>query len=365
VTTVDNSKRALRGFLSEWLKLDASDNISLVGSGRTAICLGLSALSRLDRKRKVVVIPSYACQALLNAVLAANLVPKFIDTTDTLISAPEQYLEAATADVLCVILVGLCGKRMLLDGRKEILSTLRDRGVFAIDDNCQDFTAVDAQARADMECYSLGFSKTLRATAGGLLAARIGSSEIADLLSSYSRQPTGDSQNRVKYYDHAYGGERRDLDPGLLESFRNSRSEYGNVLMSDLDQHLAASQAGKLGDIMRLVSDNSHEIIRTIDRFPEVYRHQGTACNSFTRLPVILQDEEGAAKFWSYMNAQGIELEGMYSPLHLAYGNGEHLPAAERLSKLVYNVPNRSDLSKSETRRIVSALQKFGKAARC
>lgn len=355
-----NSRSRLEFFLREWLTLATGDDLSLLGSGRTAIALGLKALSDLDPTRVTVVIPSYACQALLNSVLAAGLTPKFIDTTDELISTAAQYTEAATSDVLCVILVNLCGKRLSRQDHESTLLTLRNRGIFSMEDNCQDFSASGSTIRSDMECYSLGFSKTLRATAGGVLVARTAVLQVRDRVRAYSKQPADHSASRLNYYLATYGTSSGAVAPELILSFRNSRSEYGTVHFSELDCYLASIEAPRLRFNEQNRQAISSVIVAALSKFPDLYHCQGTARNSFTRLPVILPSEDRAAKFWSHMNARGIELEGMYQPLHVVHGSQFNLPISERIHKLVYNVPNRPDLSKSETKRIVKALNEFG-----
>ncbi len=364
-TSVESAKSRLTEFLSCWLHLEPNDNISLVGSGRSAIALGLSALSKLDPSRSVVVVPSYTCQAVLNAVLTAGLTPKFIDTTDSLVSSAEQYFGAASSDVLCVILVNLCGKRLPPMERQQLIVAMRARRIFTIEDNCQDFSPILQSPRADMECYSLGFSKTLRATAGGVLVARQAVREVTSLFAEYLQQPVGDAVKRLKYYQTAFDHFQNGLDEELSSSFQRSRSEFGKVRMDDVDILLANASIQTLAGNMQAVSNHSREILKTIAKFPNVYEHQGAEQNCFTRLPVILPDEDVAAQFWSHMNAQGIDLEGMYSPLHVGFNSDLVLPKAEWLAKLVFNVPNRADLSKSDLKRIVSAIQKFGKGQKC
>ena len=172
------SHRGLEQELRRYLQLDLTDEIALVGSGRTALRLAFSALSRLDPTRKRVICPTYCCQSVLGAILASNLTPTFIDTGPELNSLADQYLAALRRDVLCVTVVNLCGKRLDDASRYTVFNACRARGVFTIEDNAQNCQAQPAP-RADMEVHSFGFGKLGMATAGGALVFRCAVEPVA------------------------------------------------------------------------------------------------------------------------------------------------------------------------------------------
>ena len=49
-------------FLRDYLALEPSASVSLVGSGRVALRLGLAALARLEPRRKKVIVPTIAAR---------------------------------------------------------------------------------------------------------------------------------------------------------------------------------------------------------------------------------------------------------------------------------------------------------------
>ena len=61
-------------FLRDYLALELSVSVSLVGSGRVALRLGLAALARLEPRRKKVIVPTYCCSAVIAPIVDNGLV---------------------------------------------------------------------------------------------------------------------------------------------------------------------------------------------------------------------------------------------------------------------------------------------------
>lgn len=358
----DQAQAKLENFLRYRLRLDAEADIKFVGSGRTAIRLGLVALGQLEPNKQSVIVPSYCCSAVVDAIVGARLKPRFIDTSESLVSRASQYREAVTNDTLAAIVVNLCGKRLPQGEHSELLAELKKIGVFSLEDNCQDLFGQPPGLRADMECYSFGFAKTLNSTAGGALVARLAHEEIEDEFRTHQDQPAGHAKIRFDYYRARFrDGEASD---SLINDFRGSRSEFGQVRMSEMDTCIAASQIDTVTEAVQRSTENSLQLISTMQEFPSIYRHQGLKDNTFTRLPVILPTSDIQSKFWSFFNAHGIELEGMYKPLHLAASAeaaSETLPVTDSIWRRVFNIPNRADLGRRDLNHIDRTLRSFAR----
>lgn len=345
---------------------DAS--VAFVGSGRSALKLALAVLKRAAPGRTKIVLPTYCCSALIPPVIENGLVPVFIDTTEHLISSRQQYCEALGPDVLAVILVNLCGRRLPHSEIEAVVHDCHEQGAFAIEDNCQDVTRHLGDETFDASFFSFGFAKPVRATAGGALVMSRYEDFLHQELDAYEPQPEEAAATRMRYYAGRFAPpDVSDLDKGAAVSpadFSAARIEYGSVRMSDLDCVLAYESLERLAASVAGVARHSSLIATAVANnraSRRVFRPAQALLNSFVRWPIVMSNAEIAGSFWSFMTAQGIELEGMYKPLHLSHA-GEcprELRAAEAIYECVYNIPNRADLDRISLRRIRSALKTF------
>jgi dTDP-4-amino-4,6-dideoxygalactose transaminase len=354
-------RRTFESFLRAYLDLNKDTTVSLVGSGRTALRLGLAALTRIETRRKFVIAPTYCCEAIIDPIVSNGLIPRFVDIGPDLLPHPEQYLRAITGDAVCLLLVNLCGKRLADNERERVAAACRKSGVYLIEDNCHYFQATSHFMPADMEFYSFGFSKVLRATAGGALISRVGQAEAADELSTYTEQPNSSAETRFRYYRERFDSGEPSKE--LEAEFRQARCEFGRVLMSDFDLGLVTRYAPAVPTVVKQQIENGRRLHRELARYPHCYATQGVDDHLFTRLSVILQSRDLFCRFWTFMTERRIELEGMYKPLHLdqTASKGVKAPIAEDLYPRVYNIPNRSNLSRTQLATIREALASFAR----
>jgi dTDP-4-amino-4,6-dideoxygalactose transaminase len=103
-----------------------------VDRGREAICLALRALD--VQASDEVVLPSYVCTSVLDAVLHAGATPVFADIDETLHVTTRSVEAVLTANTRCVIVPHLFGNTAPVD---EIEAMLQARGIALIDDAAQ------------------------------------------------------------------------------------------------------------------------------------------------------------------------------------------------------------------------------------
>ncbi|HYO92718.1 MAG TPA: DegT/DnrJ/EryC1/StrS aminotransferase family protein, partial [Pyrinomonadaceae bacterium] len=139
-----------------------------VNRGRTAIELALRAM-RLGADDEVV-LPSYVCQSVLDAVKAAGARPVFADVGADLNMTAQTVNAALTPQTKCVIVAHLFGNVAPVD---EIEELLKKSGIALIDDAAQSFGARRGKRLLGTfgACgiVSCGPGKTLAGAAGGLL----------------------------------------------------------------------------------------------------------------------------------------------------------------------------------------------------
>jgi len=149
-------------------------------SGKAALCLLLTALESIKKRRKVV-IPGYTCFSVASAVRKAGLEIALCDVrSDTLDFDFDQLEAMADENTLCVVPTHLFGIRSDIGRVKEIADR---KGIFVVEDSAQAFPASGGGgegARGDAEIFSFGRGKNITCGSGGLLLTS--SEEIADAL---------------------------------------------------------------------------------------------------------------------------------------------------------------------------------------
>lgn len=139
-----------------------------VGRGRDAIIVALRALD--IQSADEVVLPSYICISVLNAVIQAGGRPVFADVDESLHVTVRTVESVLTSRTRCVIVPHLFGNTAPVD---EIEALLRGRGIPMIDDAAQGFGArragrpIGAFGEFGIVCGGPG--KPLATAAGGLL----------------------------------------------------------------------------------------------------------------------------------------------------------------------------------------------------
>jgi dTDP-4-amino-4,6-dideoxygalactose transaminase len=347
--------------LRAYLNLADDVLVVLVGSGRTALRLGLTAMRKLRPERRRVIVPTYCCGSVLEAVASSGLVPVYVDTTEDLISLADQYLSGLDDTILAVIIVNLCGRWMDEYNRQRLLEACKRYGAFAMEDNAQCYRRSSGQP-ADMEVHSFGFGKMGMATAGGALISSVGSMEVNEALQSYRIERETSVTQRVRYFQRKFGS-RTDAKTST-EALSSTTDQYGDVYLSELDSALALESLRNAPDTIERSIAIGGRFVAAANSFPDVYWPRSCERNIFFRFPVVLRSVQLRDAFWTHMSSRKIALEGMYVPLHLRHPNDHHpmsLDKAESLYQCIFNVPNRVTLSPVEVGRIADAIVSFGR----
>jgi dTDP-4-amino-4,6-dideoxygalactose transaminase len=346
-------------FLRHHLAIESAASVSLTGSGRSALRLGLEALALEAGERLTVILPTYCCLAVLQAVLDAGFHPRFVDAGPELNANADQILAAVDDRTRCAVIVNLCGKSLESSERALLLRELRRRGIVSIEDNCHKFVPPDDESRADMEFYSFAFSKSLNATAGGLLVSRLEQRSIGNLYAGYEAQDEERVRERARYYVRRFGSNSQTEED--TARFARSRTEYGRVGMSRTDIALAIERISSIEKIVAAQKENGAALFDIVARYPSIYGAVSPSNNIYTRFPLVLADVGMFNLFWTFMSDRKIDLEGMYAPLHLspAVATQPVKPFAEAVYQRVFNVPNRADLSDRQLSIIRNALDEF------
>ena len=149
-------------------------------------------------KNQVIAMPSFICQSVVAAVLAAGWKILFIDINiENANVSSEEYLRAMKANKIDAILfVHLLGNRNKL---RDLQTKCTENGILLIEDSAQFCTSEEYTEEGNLShirILSFGYSKPIDAGGGGILCTedKTLKREIEDLRNSYCFK----SQDRLK-----------------------------------------------------------------------------------------------------------------------------------------------------------------------
>ena len=345
-----------------------------MSSGRAAIQLALQAADLPDGAG--VIIPSFSCGSVAQAVLQAGLRPVLADIGDDFNLSLQGALSADAPDVHAIILPHLSGC-WASDGG-EILKWARGRGLFVVEDAAQSLGLTHGGRPAgtfgDAGVFSSGLGKPIFGPGGGwLVTAR---EDVASHLQSVSlpEEPRHAVNVRLKAFLMEYasgslvGGWRR---LGRAVAARRSRPAaplacppFTCWQIADIEAALVSQQLPKMGDMVEQRRRNAgrwHERLRAL--YPDGLSLLPMEENTCQKVLVSFRDEGAASRCETLKKtlfAHGVETEACYTPLHLrpeyaSFRTGE-LANTNRLWKTVFSVPARPGMGRLDWMWINSAL---------
>jgi len=313
-----------------------------VGQGRVAIALALHALGLGSDDE--VVLPSYVCASVLDAVRYAGLKPIFADVGPDLHVTSETVAAALTPKTKCVIVPHLFGNTAPIE---EIAALLHGTGIHLIDDAAQSLGAHRAGRLVGTfgTCgiVSCGPGKPLAGSAGGVLVTA-----DAALFERASRialayEPEAAIARRVGGFwlwrrfrkfslgllvlrDRLLGPPGADrLRPTLLS---NLEAAVANVFLRTLQKH---------------VQERRRNAIRLLEALGPLARWSIldlSGDGAAAKLALVLPAGGPAVSELIDQFAQvGVECQAGYTPCHQTAGIEATLPETERLWQRVLCIP--------------------------
>lgn len=366
-----DEQAALQQFIDAFReKLKVGDEALIIptGSGRTALELSLKVLKAKDPTRDKVILPSYGCRGTYDPIIKNGLTPIFVDVDDNLLPDGEKVVKLFSSEVLACLLVHLTGKS--LDTR-PIIQAARKHDIVVIEDHCQNTGGqawrTDDRLQCDLAIYSFGIGKNVMASAGGALVTYILKEEFEAESKNLQPEDPVLAKERFVYFYHKFfelSGREKQKSRQLFAEVNQNQFNY--VAMNPVDALIVVEQLRKLDAIIELRKRNATRIIEKLALFPNLFFLQSSDDHIYTKLSVRLRDRKALNCFRDWMASRGIELEGMYTPLHLrdfarGFGQGS-LEVTERIHSLVINIPVRPNLTEREVKRIADAVEEFGRS---
>jgi len=337
-------------------------DVLFVSSGRSALEAVFIGLKTVSPERSKVVLPSYGCLGILQPLLNTGLQPFFVDIDDDLLPSAEDILASLDTNTLAVLLVHLSGKGKAYE---DVRARAKQLGVFVVDDFCHNLGGAPSVSEADIAVFSFSVGKNVSASAGGAIVDNTGLAAVKSVVDSLAAEPSSKARARFRHLLSLYGPAwgRVVLGARLSTDLDALTSRYKLFRMSELDASLLLLQIQKLEEIIRNRRDNAADIRAVISEFSQVYGLQSSEDHIYTKMSVVLGTRRMFEAFMSFMNGQGVEIEGMYSPLHLrdevAGIPHRKLERTMAMFPRVVNVPVRPDLVRRQVRRIANAMREF------
>lgn len=331
-----------------------------IGSARAGLELAL-------RERGVgpgdeVVLPTFACAALLSAIRRVGATGVFADVDVDLTLTPEAAAAACSPRTKALVAVHDGGLRADVAGIRRAVGS----GVALIEDAAQ-ATGAHWPLAGDYVIWSFGLGKNLIATRGGFVLGlrdgpgrsrtsgrRATARRLWDLLVTYS----------FARYTRPF--------VVALRKYASSPSEdrlveYEPEPLSPLDAAILVREIASLDEILAARRRNALALIEELADEPRVHLPPSTD-HVFTKFHLTLRDAtrpapggrapELAALTRALLRA-GFEPESAYTPLHLRFGGAAvaSCPVAEDRYWRTFTLPVRPGIPTAEIRRMAGVIR--------
>lgn len=346
-------------------------HVVLTSTGRFALEV---ALRSLGRRGGEVIVPTFGCRTVAQAVVEAGLVPIFADINEDLTISAESVEANLTDRTVAVIMAHLSGKPAAdLD---EIVHLCDRRGVVLIDDAAQ-ATGVRHGDRVlgsfgEFGVLSFGLGKPTFSLGGGALVvrsamARKACEEIVDEVGEPLPSRSGevcDSVNFLLQYRWRRGTLPLFMAGRVISrmlGFRPGRPRKGR--MTEMEATLQMAQFEKLDRILGGFRANGRRVVAALasSGSPLVAPQASEDC-AYTKC--IVRAPQGAAgQLATHLLRRGIEIEWSYRPLNLSPDFGQFrrngCSRAEAVWADLLAVPVHPGLPSEAVEHVASALAGF------
>jgi dTDP-4-amino-4,6-dideoxygalactose transaminase len=295
-------------------------------SGTSALYLALKCGGVLPGKK--VIVPTYACTALLDAIFLLGAKPIICDVGLDSFNIDRSSLEVALKDpdAHAVILVHTFGRSIL----KSNLPDLSDYHV--VEDCCHSLGAMTEDSIGDVSIYSFYPTKVIAGGEGGLLWSR--NNQIIKEAKTFI------SPVRINY------------EPRF------------NLRMSDLTASLVSSQLKKIGDLLQRRNYIAYRYINSFKKSEIQAKIIPLGSEDICyRFVLIFPDNQKRESVFNYLFANDIEVSKLFSPNELLHNylnlKKENYPNAENIASTSLSIPCQPALNDSNVDRICEVITSF------
>lgn len=344
----------------------------LAASGRAALYALLRALKEEHPGRPQVILPAYACPALVPAIQQAGLQPRLIDVNPRTLDFNAGEVRAALGEqVLAVLYVHPFG---LPQPIHLILRMAQAAGVVVIEDAAQ---ALGSRLKSrpvgtwgDFGLFSLGPGKPLSTGGGGVLCANspAGQSLLAQAwehLSAPIRPQASLSLLRLAAMRVLLSPRGWALASHLrLQRYGNSEMgrRFGKRTLTAPQARVGLAQLGRLDAINGARRQRAESLLVALDDCPDLLFPALPlgAAPIYLRLPLLAPDEATRDRLVAALHAAGLGAGRMYEKslpqLFPALRQGDY-PGAAAVAGRLLTLPTHHYLTPADIVRIASVIQ--------
>lgn len=291
-------------------------------SGTDAGIVAMAALMELGAKRgDEVITPACAFVATANCILAAGLVPKFVDVElETLNIDPAQIEAAITPKTRAIQVVHTMGKPCKME---PILAIAKKRNLVVIEDCCEAHGATlngkVIGSFGSMGLFSFYAAHMICSGEGGMVSAQ--TAEIAALCRSIRSHGRRGGELYFAFDRPGYNSKMNDLEAAIgLEGLGNFDHTFNT----------------RRKYLLRL-----QELLKPIENEVLIYRDAPGEVTCPHAVPLVMRDANRPMdEFYAYLEEKGIQTKTLFGSLptqHRAFGflnyKEGQFPVSERIGR--------------------------------
>lgn len=345
------------------------NSIKALNSGKSAIDIGLQ-ISGLQPGDEVL-LPSFACESVLQPVLRNRLNPRFVDISYDFNISVDHIEDIISNKTKAIIVPHIAGKMAPID---VIERMAKQNDLILIDDSAQ---AIGAQCRnrfagsfGDLGIFSLGEGKVIMASAGGFLVINNNSlkSSLDTLEIVCERKNEVIKRILRNLYLYQF---RKYTYPFVASShrfFKRERALYSTHLISEIDALIGSSQYKRLYDFISKRRENAKILNDTLSTIPQVICPEITPMHICTNYIIRIELNKSISKIrpslivkmGKYLRRYQIEVSWPYYPLHFSLNkNDQCLKVTEMIWNKLLALPNTPSLNEEDMKYIGEMVKKF------
>lgn len=341
------------------------------GDGRSALLDLLSNLPERHSGRMVVVLPAYTCGVVGGAVVAAGLIPRFVDNESSFSPNPSagQYIQATREDTLAVIAVHTGGHS--LDGVGDIREHCESTGCVLIEDAAQAFGLKLGDTLAGnighYGILSFGAGKQCPAGGGGVLIC--GDGQFVPPEPEWSPEVPTLQRLLEHLYRHGLYDRFYILFRSLEKLFSPPEAFNPDSMARVEKRPMNSFYAYAAVTAIRVFSKLQPAYMKTVARLGRFCEEQGVrVCESspsvYSRFFVSFADEGRLQRLRERLIDLGFQFEDAYRPLNtreayarVASEESRELPNAYAFSRHVTSLPVLACLNERVVAEVFQALR--------
>ena len=348
-------------------------------SGQEAICAALTA-RRIGPEDRVI-LPSYCCETVAQAVSDTGSHPLFCDIGDDYNPDVDHIFKLIDPSVKAIIVPHLFGKPSAIDKLEEALEARGIRSdILVIDDAAQSFGAkLNGKLLGtfgDAGIISLGPGKTMTACGGGLLITN--SDNLAKHLSRLPvrRAPCLYKFRRLLYWVIFRRWRKLTLPfyPFFRRLFERSVRKRGSIIeLCNVDAAIALHQLKKLDSLLhirisrkKVLDDHLSCLPTNLFSLVSDNTNPNRSLNVATKYLVRFKGKDPAHDvqrlYSQFLSRAGIEIQDLYLPIHHKPAYVKHesvLPKTEMYCNAVLQLPLEPSIRKHEFAFVIEAFDEF------